>query len=64
MPDLDSHPLHDYDDVLEDLIEGEYQLTQNPACLAHEHSWQPTGREGIRCARCKWAPHRTVDGGE
>lgn len=51
-----THPIHGYDDVLEDLIEAEYQLTQNPDCLAHEHDWQPVGRR-LRCARCKWSPH-------
>jgi len=51
-----THPIHDTNDVLEDLIEAEYQLTQNPDCLAHEHDWQPAGSR-IRCARCKWSPH-------
>jgi hypothetical protein len=55
-----THPINDYNDVLEDLIEAEYQLTQNPDCLAHEHSWQPSGDrevETIRCERCTWSPH-------
>jgi hypothetical protein len=51
-----THPINDFNDILEDLIEDEYQLTQNPDCLAGDHSWQPAGGT-IRCARCKWAPH-------
>jgi hypothetical protein len=51
-----THPIHDTDDILEALIEGEYQLTQNPDCLAGEHSWQGAG-DRIRCSRCKWSPH-------
>jgi hypothetical protein len=55
-----THPINDHNDFLEDLIEAEYQLTQNPDCLNGDHSWQPAGdldTETIRCARCKWAPH-------
>jgi hypothetical protein len=51
-----SHPINDFNDVLEDLIEGEYQLTQNPDCLAGNHAWQPAGAK-LSCSRCKWAPH-------
>jgi hypothetical protein len=49
-----THRIHDT--FLEDLIEAEYQLTQNPDCLNGDHSWQPVGGK-LRCARCKWAPH-------
>jgi hypothetical protein len=52
-----THPINDTNDVLEDLIEAEYQLTQNPDCLAHNHDWQPISGGKLRCARCKWAPH-------
>lgn len=55
-----THPIHDTDDILENLIEAGYQATQNPDCLAGDHSWQPAGdatTESIRCARCLWSPH-------
>lgn len=52
-----THPIHDTNDVLEDLIENEYQLTQDPDCLQHNHAWQPLHDGGLRCSRCKWAPH-------
>ena len=57
---LTAESIHDHDDVLEDLIEAGYQATQNPDCLAGDHSWQPAGDrhvETIRCARCLWSPH-------
>lgn len=57
--------IHDFDDVLEDLIETEARRSLDSDCAENGHSWQqsPTGygTERLRCTRCKYAPHTPME---
>jgi len=55
------NPINDYNNTLEDLIEAESALADNPECKQYGHAWQELHSGRIRCQRCKYAPHKKME---